>query len=50
VHANIVSAILNTEYQALLRPNDAITDYSESIKLIEGPGGELADPEELPAS
>ena len=36
-------------YMALLRPNDAIADYSTALKLLQGPGGSNADPAELPS-
>ena len=34
----------------LRQPDKAITDYTQTIKLLQSPGGELADPTELPAS
>ena len=37
-------------YMALLRPQDAIKDYSTTIALIQGPGGDKGDPAELPAA
>ena len=36
--------------QVLLRAEDAIQDYTKAITLIQGPGGEKADPAELQAS
>ena len=36
--------------QELRRPMDAVSDYSEAIRYLEGPDGIKADPEELPAS
>ena len=37
-------------YLAALKPQDAEKDYTTAINLLEGPGGELADKEELPAA
>ena len=37
-------------YMALMRPQDAQKDYTVAINLLEGPGGNLADESELPAS
>lgn len=37
-------------YMALLQADKAITDYTTAIDLLKGPGGEKADPSELPAS
>ena len=37
-------------YMSLLKPDDAIQDYSRSIKLLQGPGGQNADPSDLPAA
>ena len=36
--------------QELHRPINAISDYSEAIRYLEGPDGDKADPDELPAS
>ena len=36
--------------KSLLRPEDAIKDYTQAIKLLEGPGGDMADPAELPSA
>ena len=33
-----------------MRPQDANQDYTQAISLIKGPGGEKADPAELPAA
>jgi hypothetical protein len=41
---------LSLSLQALVRPQDAIQDYTQAIKFLQGPGGENADPVELPAS
>lgn len=35
---------------AMLKPTEAILDYTQTIALIESPGGENADPAELPAA
>lgn len=37
-------------YVALLRPLDAIADYSKALALLDTPDGKNADPAELPAS
>lgn len=37
-------------YMVLLRPSDAIQDYTTAITMLQGPGGAKADPTELPAS
>jgi len=37
-------------YMAMLRPNDAERDYTTAIELLKGPGGDSADPSELPMS
>lgn len=37
-------------YMALLRPLDAISDYSKSLTLLDTPDGKNADPAELPAA
>ena len=37
-------------YMALLDPPKAEQDYSVAIKLLQGPGGSLADPAELPSA
>ena len=37
-------------YMSLLKPEDAIKDFTSAIKLLEGPGSDAADPSELPAS
>jgi len=37
-------------YAALLQADKAIADYSTAIDLLKSPGGEKADPAELPAS
>mmetsp|Transcript_20498 Transcript_20498/g.30190 ORF Transcript_20498/g.30190 Transcript_20498/m.30190 type:complete len:445 (+) Transcript_20498:79-1413(+) len=37
-------------YMALLKPEEAASDYGIAVELLEGPGGELADPEERPAA
>lgn len=37
-------------YMALLKPQEAQKDYTIAIDLLEGPGGDLADPSELPAA
>jgi tetratricopeptide (TPR) repeat protein len=37
-------------YMALLKPQEAQKDYTMAINLLEGPGGDLADPSELPAA
>lgn len=37
-------------FLAELKPQDAEKDYTTAITLLEGPGGELADKEELPAA
>ena len=36
--------------QDLRRPADAVRDYTKTIDLLNSPGGELADPAELPAA
>mmetsp|Transcript_20959 Transcript_20959/g.29581 ORF Transcript_20959/g.29581 Transcript_20959/m.29581 type:complete len:418 (-) Transcript_20959:1434-2687(-) len=35
-------------YTQLARAEDAVKDYSEAIRLLDGPGGDLADPVEKP--
>jgi tetratricopeptide (TPR) repeat protein len=37
-------------YMALLKPQEAQKDYTLAIDILEGPGGDLADPSELPAA
>jgi tetratricopeptide (TPR) repeat protein len=37
-------------YMALLKPQEAQKDYTIAIDLLEGSGGDLADPSELPAA
>jgi tetratricopeptide (TPR) repeat protein len=37
-------------YMALLKPQLAQADYTKAIDLLTGPGGDLADPNELPAA
>lgn len=37
-------------YMAQLKPFEAESDYTTTINLLEGTGGELADPQELPAA
>lgn len=37
-------------YMALLQPQKAVKDYTTAIDFLQGPGGDLADPEELPTS
>lgn len=37
-------------YMALLQADKAIADYTTAIDLLKSPGGEKADPSELPAS
>ena len=37
-------------FMAEVKPLDAEKDYTTAIKLLEGPGGVLADPAELPAA
>lgn len=37
-------------YLTLLRPEDATNDFSMAIKLLEGPGGDGADPSDLPSA
>lgn len=32
----------------MLRPEDAAKDYTIAINFLDGPGGELADPNENP--
>lgn len=37
-------------YMGLLEPQKAEQDYAVAMDLLQGPGGDLADPEELPAA
>jgi tetratricopeptide (TPR) repeat protein len=37
-------------YMALLKPQQAQADYTKAIDLLTGPGGDSADPNELPAA
>jgi len=34
----------------LIQPKEAEADYAKAIQYLEGPGGDMADPEELPAA
>ena len=38
------------DQQELHRPINAISDYSEAIRYLQGPDGNKADPDELPAT
>eukprot|EP00980_Cylindrotheca_fusiformis_P005843 scaffold1228_cov119-Cylindrotheca_fusiformis.AAC.10 len=37
-------------YMVLLKPLVAVQDYTTAIRLLQGPGGDKADPSELPAA
>jgi len=37
-------------HMQLTMPAEALEDYTAALKLLDGPGGELADPAELPAA
>jgi hypothetical protein len=37
-------------YLTLLKPEDAANDFSRAIKLLDGPGGDAADPSDLPSA
>jgi len=37
-------------YAGMLKPENAISDYGTALSLLAGPGGELADPTEIPAA
>lgn len=37
-------------YMALLQPQQAVGDYTKAIDLLQGPGGDAADANELPAA
>jgi len=37
-------------YMTLLRPNNAIEDFTTALDLLQGPAGDRADPSEIPAA
>lgn len=50
VAGRLTTLCLEIMLQALLQPQNAEKDYATALGFLQGPGGDLADPEELPTA